>query len=256
MSLIAVHNHVALFHIDIAPSTFLASFTLSLFFFTYLVISGFIPTLRFPSINPIPRLFRRRSSAAPATPQELALSEAVWRTRKALPAVPQQERLTLQLTDYEHDADDDDDPFARLESPSRSALRSFFSSNRRASSNSGRSSPSRKGNTKLQKHRATTIEISELEGEEDDNNYLSGPEPARRLVRRLPRSADAAADAAAILRPLPVGALGLRGRVVRSQYRARRGSVKGGDGGRERQRSFFSFRRWLQPASLAPSGKR
>ncbi|KAI1848918.1 hypothetical protein JX266_005346 [Neoarthrinium moseri] len=135
MSLIAVHNHVALFHINIAPSTFIASFTLSLFFFfAYLVISGFAPAVRFPSINPLPRLFRR--AVTTAVPEPVTSPALEWKQQKALPAVPQQDRPTLQLTDYEHNS-----PAA---SPGRSSLRSFFSSSRRASTSSNPTTKGRK----------------------------------------------------------------------------------------------------------------
>ncbi|KAK6073927.1 hypothetical protein SCUP234_08524 [Seiridium cupressi] len=249
MSLIAVHNHVALFHINIAPSTFIASFTLSLFFFfTYLVISGFVAPLRFPVINPLSRLFRRKP--APVQAEPAALPEIHWRSQKALPAIPQQERPTLQLTDYEYNSPQSQSP-SPLESPARGSLRSFFSGSRRTSNASNRSFATSNAN-KYSKHRTgTSIEITDLGADEalaeDDS---SSPTPLRskssgRLARRLPRAPDPAADAAAILRPLPVGALGVRSvaTVAGHQRRSSRGrGAKGGIDGRERQRSVFSLR--------------
>lgn len=269
MSLIAVHNHVALFHVNIAPSTFIASFTLSLFFFfTYLVISGFVAPLRFPSLNPLSRLFGRRKVAPEyyAVEEPVALPELEWKSQKALPAIPQQERPILQLTDYEYNSP--------LDSPGRTSLRSFFSISRRTSNLSSRSvATSGRANSSHnnKKYRAdsTGIEITELDDHDgasvvvEDNDGLP-PEtprskPPGRFARRLPRTSDPAADAAALLRPLPVGPLGIRSVVVAGHQRRTsrgRGSLKGGHDGRERERSIFSLRRWLQPAGMEKARKR
>lgn len=263
MSLIAVHNHVALFHISIAPSTFIASFTLSLFFFfTYLVISGFVAPLRFPSFNPLARLFRRRSAPAPVEVEPVALPQIDWRGRKALPALPQQERPILQLANYEYNSPQ---PYAPWDPPRRSSLRSLFSSSRRTSNISNKTYAPRDRSEHLS---GANIEITELELQLDDTTEDDnlGPAQARskpsgRLARRLPRATDPAANVATLLRPLPVGALGVRSVVASHQRRSspRRGGgggAKGGDDGRERQRNVFSLRRWLQPTSLEKARKR
>jgi hypothetical protein len=266
MSLIAVHNHVALFHINIAPSTFIASFTLSLFFFfVYLVISGFVAPLRFPSLNPLSRLFGRKRKVAQeyyAEEPVVALPEIEWRNQKALPALPQQERPVLQLTDYEHNSP--------LDSPGRNSLRSFFSISRRSSNISNKTLATNGRRDSRKYADSSSIEITELEDDYtnetkvvEDNDGLP-PEtrrskPSGRFARRLPRTSDPAADAAALLRPLPVGPLGIRSVVVAGHQRRSsrgRGALKGVHDGRERERSIFSLRRWLQPASLEKTRKR
>ncbi|KAK6850717.1 hypothetical protein PG987_000351 [Apiospora arundinis] len=211
MSLISVHNHVhfTLLNVSIAPSTFITCCVLAfVFLIFYLIIGGGlpIPSLRLPSILPIPRfrLFAPRVHAAqtpaPTTPPRLHDRERrSSRRQKALPALPQQDHPLLQITDFAHN---DLEP---VTTPKRNGLKRFFSgpSSTRTPSPSRRSSS--KSTSKKHHYSSSDVRVREITGDDDVRSS-----PSRRLARRLPRASHSASDAAAVLRPVPVAALGVR----------------------------------------------
>lgn len=248
MSLISVHNHVhfTLLNVSIAPSTFITSLVLGFVFLVfYLIIGGGlpIPSLRLPSILPIPRfrLFAPRGlpqTPAPTTPPLLHDRQYnKYRRQKALPALPQQDHPLLQLTDFAHN-DRAPEPFT---TPKRNGLKRFFSGPTTTPS------PSRRSSSKsASKKTHSEFRAKEIPGD-DDIRSPSG----RRFSRRLSRASHSAPDAAAVLRPVPVASLGVRP-VVDAHRRPR---------SRERDqrpngRGVVSIWRRLQSPGVEADGKR
>ncbi|KAK8879936.1 hypothetical protein PGQ11_001230 [Apiospora arundinis] len=178
MSLISVHNHVhfTLLNVSIAPSTFITCCVLAfVFLIFYLIIGGGlpIPSLRLPSILPIPRfrLFAPRVHAAqtpaPTTPPRLHDRERrSSRRQKALPALPQQDHPLLQITDFAHN---DPEP---VTTPKRNGLKRFFS----GPSSTRTPSPSRRSSSKStsKKHHYSS---SDVHASLDDFHALPTPPP-------------------------------------------------------------------------------